>query len=109
MQEKGLITSDRVEEYDGTTAVVACENLMALNIDLFHTSGALVLGLSARLWCLVFQKSRHGRYWDLAAVTPVRTAAEVSPTYSILVARHRLWLKSPTIDRRFTLFRLQPP
>lgn len=27
LQEKRLISSDRAEEYDGTTAVVACENL----------------------------------------------------------------------------------
>ena len=33
LQEKGLITSDRVEEYDGTTAVVACENLSAEEIE----------------------------------------------------------------------------
>jgi anaerobic magnesium-protoporphyrin IX monomethyl ester cyclase len=33
LQEKGLITSDRVEEYDGTTAVVACENLRGEEIE----------------------------------------------------------------------------
>jgi hypothetical protein len=33
LQEKGLITSDRVEEYDGTTAVVACENLSGAEIE----------------------------------------------------------------------------
>jgi hypothetical protein len=33
LQDKGLITSDRVEEYDGTTAVVACENLSGEEIE----------------------------------------------------------------------------
>ena len=33
LQEKGLITSDRVEEYDGTTAVVACEDLSREEIE----------------------------------------------------------------------------
>jgi anaerobic magnesium-protoporphyrin IX monomethyl ester cyclase len=33
LREKGLITSDRVEEYDGTTAVVACENLTGKEIE----------------------------------------------------------------------------
>jgi hypothetical protein len=31
--EKGLITSDRVEEYDGTTAVVVCDNLSGEEIE----------------------------------------------------------------------------
>ena len=33
LQKRGLITSDRVEEYDGTTAVVACENLSGEEIE----------------------------------------------------------------------------
>ena len=33
LEKKGLITSDRVEEYDGTTAVVACANLSAEEIE----------------------------------------------------------------------------
>ena len=33
LREKRLITSDRVEEYDGTTAVVACENLTGKEIE----------------------------------------------------------------------------
>lgn len=33
LREKGLITSDRVEEYDGTTVVVACENLTGKEIE----------------------------------------------------------------------------
>jgi anaerobic magnesium-protoporphyrin IX monomethyl ester cyclase len=33
LRERGLITSDRVEEYDGTTAVVACENLTGKEIE----------------------------------------------------------------------------
>jgi anaerobic magnesium-protoporphyrin IX monomethyl ester cyclase len=33
LREKGLITSDRVEEYDGTTAVVACENLTGKEVE----------------------------------------------------------------------------
>jgi anaerobic magnesium-protoporphyrin IX monomethyl ester cyclase len=33
LQEKGLITSNSVEEYDGTTAVVACENLSGEEIE----------------------------------------------------------------------------
>lgn len=33
LAERGLITSDRVEEYDGTTAVVACENLSGEEIE----------------------------------------------------------------------------
>ncbi len=33
LADKGLITSDRVEEYDGTTSVVACENLSGEEIE----------------------------------------------------------------------------
>jgi anaerobic magnesium-protoporphyrin IX monomethyl ester cyclase len=33
LQEKGMITSNRVEEYDGTTAVVACANLPGREIE----------------------------------------------------------------------------
>jgi radical SAM superfamily enzyme YgiQ (UPF0313 family) len=33
LRDRGLITSDRVEEYDGTTAVVACKNLTGQEIE----------------------------------------------------------------------------
>jgi hypothetical protein len=41
------------------------------------------VGLPARLGCLVFQKSRNGRYWNLAVVTSVRRAAENGRTQRV--------------------------
>jgi radical SAM superfamily enzyme YgiQ (UPF0313 family) len=57
LAERGLITSDRVEEYDGTTSVVACENLSGEEIEF--------LRWRAERWI----KVRH--YWALAKHDPL--------------------------------------
>jgi len=57
LAERGLITSDRVEEYDGTTSVVACENLTNEEIEF--------LRWQAERWI----KLRH--YWILLKHDPL--------------------------------------
>jgi len=63
LADRGLITSDRVEEYDGTTAVVACEHLTAEEIEF--------LRWKAERW----MKVRH--YWALIKHDPLFMARNI--------------------------------
>jgi anaerobic magnesium-protoporphyrin IX monomethyl ester cyclase len=57
LAERGLITSDRLEEYDGTTSVVACENLSGEEIEFMRWK--------AERWI----KARH--WWTLIKHDPL--------------------------------------
>lgn len=53
LAERGLITSDRLEEYDGTTSVVACENLSGEEIEFMRWKAER--WIKARHWLTLFK------------------------------------------------------